>query len=340
MTTVPQGPTGGNRLLILAPNWLGDAVMSLPAIADVVRSGRHETIAIAARPSIAPLFELVPGLSAVVDVGSPLVSGDAYDCAILLPNSFRSAWRVWRAGIRERWGYLTQGRQRLLTKGVALGPRAHQTAYYQTLTTALGYEPGGSTPSLNASDVLLAKGRDLLERAGWNGSTPLVGFAPGAANGRAKQWPSASYAGVVRALAEDRITPVLVGSPGDAQAGRDVLDGMNARLQSRVVNLIGRTDLPTLAGVLAHCRQLVCNDSGGMHFAAALGVNVTAMFGPSNERETHPVGGARTLVMTHAVWCRPCMLRECPLDHRCMSGITVHDVYAAVRETLRTDAAR
>jgi heptosyltransferase-2 len=97
---------------------------------------------------------------------------------------------------------------------------------------------------------------------------------------------------------------------------------------------VGRTTLPELAGVLVHCRGLVTNDSGGMHLAAALGVPVTAMFGPSNERETHPTGPGRSTVLTNPVWCRPCMLRECPIDHRCMRGISVDAVVSSARAML------
>jgi heptosyltransferase-2 len=105
---------------------------------------------------------------------------------------------------------------------------------------------------------------------------------------------------------------------------------MAAQSSPAPLNLVGRTDLPTLAGVLAKCHSLVTNDSGAMHFAAALGLPVIAMFGPTREKETHPVGGNHA-VLTHDVWCRPCMLKECPLTHRCMTGISVRDVLAATR---------
>ncbi len=99
----------------------------------------------------------------------------------------------------------------------------------------------------------------------------------------------------------------------------------------RPINLIGATDLSTLAAVLVHCRALVTNDSGAMHFAAALGVDVTAVFGPTNEHETRPLGSGRVSVVHADVWCRPCMLRECPLTHRCMTLVGVDDVVREMR---------
>jgi heptosyltransferase-2 len=181
-------------------------------------------------------------------------------------------------------------------------------------------------------------GADRLVAAGWDGRAPLVAMAPGAAYGGAKRWPADSFA---RAAAEltrrDGAAIVLIGTAADAAAGAEVAREVTGGVKSRVLNLVGQTDLPALAGVLVNCRGLVTNDSGAMHLAAALGVAVTAMFGPTIERETRPLGPdgtAAPAVLTHDVWCRPCMLRECPLMHQCMRGITVDAVLAAARRTL------
>jgi heptosyltransferase-2 len=123
------------------------------------------------------------------------------------------------------------------------------------------------------------------------------------------------------------VATVLVGSPGDREAGEEV-----KRATAPVpFDVIGRTDLPLLGGVLVNCRGLVSNDSGAMHFGAAAGVPVTAMFGPTEEWATRPLGRIEPVVLIHDVWCRPCMLRECPIDHRCMRGISVDAVLAAAR---------
>ena len=316
------------RLVILAPNWLGDAVMALPAIADVRRAQADATIAIAARASVAPLFSLVDGIDATVPVPANLAGADAlvgFDTALLLPNAFRSALVCWRAGVPERWGYRADGRGLLLTRAIDRPPRTvHQVEYYRHLVAALGFANGPSDPRVVVSDALREAGAQLLTSAGWNRRTPLVALAPGAAYGGAKRWPSEYFTQLASDLVRDGVQSVTIGSAADAKTTRDV---------RATFDLVGKTDVPTLAGVLTHCRTLVTNDSGAMHLAAAAGVAVTAVFGPTRDRETHPVGD-RHAVLTHDVWCRPCMLRECPLDHRCMRGIAPSAVLASARRTL------
>jgi heptosyltransferase-2 len=343
---VAHEQSASKRVIVFAPNWLGDAVMALPAIDDVRRHAPGASISVAARPSIAPLFALVPGIRDVVVVdrqgagwrdGVRQLREGAFGAALLLPNSLQSAVTAWRAGIPERWGYRAQGRAPLLTRAVrAPAPRAHQALYYQRLTEALGFAPGPLVPRLDAPADARRAAADLLASAGWNGSSPLVALAPGAAYGGAKRWPAASFAELAGALASDGVMSVLVGGAADAGAGAAVM-GTGILLREAPgkipvpINLIGRTDLPTLAGVLAQCRALVSNDSGAMHVGAALGVPLVAIFGPTNERETRPLGRLEPVVLSHDVWCRPCMLRECPLTHRCMGGVRVETVLAAVR---------
>jgi heptosyltransferase-2 len=314
------------RVVILAPSWLGDAVMALPAIADVRRARPDATIAVAARPSIAPLFTLVDRIDASV----PLERADhaalaGFDVALLLPNAFRAALAAWRAGVPERWGYRADGRRLLLTRSVDRPrPPIHQIDFYQRLVAALGFSNGPSEPRVAVGDAVREQGARLLAAEGWNRRSALVALAPGAAYGGAKRWPPEYFSELAADLARDGVQTVTIGSVADAPTTR----GVRAS-----VDLVGRTDLPTLAGVLTHCRTLVTNDSGAMHLAAAAGVPVTAVFGPTRDRETGP-RGERHSVLTHAVWCRPCMLRDCPLDHRCMRGVEPAAVAAAARRTL------
>lgn len=328
-------------LVILAPNWLGDAVMALPAIADV-RRGWRGTITVAARPSVAPLFALVDDVDAYVACGSRVPAG--FGAALLLPNAFRSALDIWRAGVPERWGYRTDGRRLLLTRSVPCpsSPR-HQVDYYQRLVAALGFANGSSEPRVAVPEAARGDGEALLRAEGWDGRTPLVALAPGAAYGSAKRWPPQYFAELAIDLARDGVRTVIVGSAADAATASAVRAEYQTRRaafspESRseglgLLDITGRTDLATLAGVFVHCRTLVTNDSGAMHFAAAAGVPVTAVFGPTRDGETRPLGD-RHVVLTHDVWCRPCMLRECPLDHRCMAGVTPSMVVAAARRTL------
>jgi heptosyltransferase-2 len=365
------------KLLVFAPNWLGDAVMALPALADVRRVLPTATIDIAARPSVAPLFTMVPDINGVRVLGKGRGAGEAlrdqrYEAALLLPNSFNAARLAWRAGIPERWGYRSDFRSPLLTKGVTAPSRVHQADYYRHLVRALGitgpanaFAPEGrlgeshrslwrrrktgpyvlpagpaqaghdaresTEPRLIVSVDQREAGRALLAADGWDGQTPLIAIAPGAAFGGAKRWPAASFAALIDALATDRIRAALIGAAGDRPAAMEVSGDVKTSM--RPIDLVGRTDIPSLAGVLVHCRALITNDSGAMHVAAAAGVAVIAMFGPTRERETHPLG-ARHTVLINPVWCRPCMLRECPLTHRCMTGIAVDSVIAAARAWL------
>jgi heptosyltransferase-2 len=137
---------------------------------------------------------------------------------------------------------------------------------------------------------------------------------------------------MTKRLMVEGVAVAIVGSADDRGTGAAVESA--AGPAARPLNLVGRTDLPALAGVLTHCRGLVSNDSGAMHVAAALGIRVTAIFGPTDERATRPLGSTPPLVLTNPVWCRPCMLRECPIDHRCMRRIGVDAVLAAARQAL------
>jgi heptosyltransferase-2 len=330
------------RLVILAPNWLGDAVMALPAIADVRRASPSATIAVAARAAIAPLFSLVPGVDETIVLQRPAtigrvggwrsigteLAGREFDTALLLPNSMHAALMASRAGIAERWGYRSGWRGRLLTRAVRRPSRVHQVEYYQHPVSALGFPNGPMEPRVVVPDGAREAAARILARAGWNGEAPLVALAPGAAYGGAKRWPPKYFAELATLLAGDGITCVIVGSAADAPSAIEV-----RRAAPGILDAVGQTDLPALAGVMTLCRGLVTNDSGAMHLAAAAGTSVTAVFGPTNEAATRPIGHAHA-VLVNPVWCRPCMLRECPIDHRCMRGLPPATVAEAARRSL------
>jgi heptosyltransferase-2 len=329
--------SNSDRLLIRAPNWLGDAVMALPALAAVRRAYPASTIVVAARAGVAPLFRERTGVAAneVVLVDERGEAGQLRavggDAVLLLPNSFRSAWLARLAGIRERWGYRASARGWLLTRGVARPRRGqlHQVHYYRELVRGLGIDPGddaipGVTPQLST----LEKADALLVRSGVALGQRIAGFAPGAAYGTAKRWPPDRVARVIDALGRSGTTSVLVGAAGDRDTGRAIESALPAG--ARVVNLIGRTSLGELIGVVARCAAFVSNDSGAMHVAAALGVPVTAIFGPTDERVTAPAAAGPAEVIVRDVFCRPCLLRECPIDHRCMKRIDVDTVLNSV----------
>ena len=331
------------RVLVRAPNWLGDAVMALPAMAAVRRTFPRSTMTVAAMGSVAPLFEEVtpgsPDELLTVDRRTEIASlrGGRFDLAILLPNSFRAAWTVRRAGIPHRWGVASGGRGWLLTRRVRpAGKDRHQLARYLALMNALGISGAEDLPRVGIAVNTRQRAADLLARHGIGASTAAIGMAPGAAYGHAKRWPPRRVAELAGRLGELGATCILVGAADDRDAGREIESSLPA--SARVVNLIGRTDLRLLAGVLERCQAFVSNDSGAMHLAAAIGVPVTAIFGPTDERVTAPRGHRTVDVISHHVFCRPCMLRDCPIDHRCMTRITVDRVFDAVVQHLPSAA--
>jgi heptosyltransferase-2 len=256
--------------------------------------------------------------------------GRGFDAALLFPNSFHAALIAFRAGIPERWGYRTGWRSTLLTRAIARAPAGvHQVDYYQQLVHALGFSNGPAEPRLKVTDVTRERGASALGGLGWDGITPLLAIAPGAAYGGAKRWPLEYYAELVRSFAADGVRTLMIGSAADAQVGHEIESLVGSA--SRALNAIG-TPLPIVVGMLTHVRALVSNDSGAVHVGAAVGLPVTAVFGPTKEQETAPRGD-RVSILSHPVWCRPCMLRECLLDHRCMRGVSVAAVVDASRRS-------
>jgi heptosyltransferase II len=344
-------------VLVRAPNWLGDAVMALPAIADVRRHAGSGRLVVAARPAVADLFRLVPGVDDILALtwkgrwwDRSAIRADAVqlgtvgaDVAILLPNSFATAWLVKRAAIPERWGYATDMRRPLLSRAIQRPRRSmHQGAYYQQLTSALGIPAGPLEPAVVVPQHAAEAARNLLLERGWDGQRSLAVLAPGAAYGTAKRWIPSHVASLATDLVRNRdMTCALVGSDADRATTAMVLGLTAADVRPRVVDVAGSTTLEVLAGVFSLAHVCVSNDSGAMHLAAATGTPVVAVFGPTREHETAPLAcaGGRTEVLTHPVWCRPCMLRECPIDHRCMTRITPARVFEAV-DTLLSEAAR
>lgn len=338
-----------HRLLVVAPNWLGDSVMALPALQTLRAHFADAHLAVAARPSVAALFAMVPGVQQVVTLESRAglsgvrpwrrdvarLAAERFDLAVLFPNSFLSAWIASQARIPERWGYATDLRGRWLTRAFPRpSAEVHQADYYLALTTAAGLAAAPRVarlvppaPAIEAARLLLP-GRDY------------VVLAPGAAYGRAKQWPPASYAALAVTLWRTRgLTPVVIGAGGDRAAGDELAAALaelpgGAETAGALVDLIGRTDLATLAAVLGAARAVVANDSGAMHLAGAVGTAVVAIFGPTNEQQTAPLTasleGPAARLAIHPVWCRPCMLRECPLGHACMRGVAPADVAALI----------
>jgi heptosyltransferase II len=371
------------RIVVVAPNWLGDAVMALSAVAEIRARWPGAALVAAGRASTVTLFSMVPGVDEVVRLDSrggvlgaiswaedaAVLRSARADLSILLPNSFRSAWTAHRAGVPERWGYAAALRSRLLTRAVPrLRGRFHQAEYYLHLVRALAGEetaveqgPGGALvlPRIAAPAEARQRAAEILSRHGIPGDALLVGLAPGAAYGKAKQWPPERFAALAvdlherlaatsllfGARADKRVSGTISRIAGEERRHREIAAGQAGRPSKAagrpvVVDLAGETDLPALVALMARCRSVVSNDSGAMHVAAASGVPVTAVFGSTDEHGTAPLpcdapGVAPHEILTSPAWCRPCMLRECPIDHRCMRRIDAASVANAVERQIR-----
>jgi heptosyltransferase-2 len=338
------------KLMVRATNWVGDAVMSLPAVAALRRARPGDQIVLVARPWVADLYKSL-GIGDSVIIQDPKRGRGAlarelreahFDAALLLPNSFDAAWIAWRAGIPERWGYARDARSLLLTRAVAV-PRPgdipeHQAYYYLELLRRLGILtalPAVEDFRLPMNPAARQAARDRLGARESGGGLRLdgargaagliVGLNPGAAFGSAKRWMPERYIELGRRLRDERgAAIVLFGSAAE----RDLAAMIASRIGAGTISTAGETTLGGFLELAAGCDLFVTNDTGTMHVAAAAGVAVLAVFGSTDERATAPLG-PRVRLLKHAVSCSPCLLRHCPVDHRCMRVISVNEVFEA-----------
>jgi heptosyltransferase II len=331
------------RILVRAANWIGDAVMSLPAVRAIRGRFPDAAIHVLARPWVAALYEREKSIDALIvlegapglrDLGAKWravrrLRDERYDAAVLLPNSFESAALVWMAGITERIGYARDGRSPLLTLAPSAPKRGeipkHERYYYLELlrrAEIISSLPHVPEIRFDCVDEARARGEQLLKAEGCEGV--VIGVSPGAAYGGAKRWPAERFAKAGTRLARERKASVAVfGSAAERELCEAVARGSGG------INFAGRTSLRDFADMTAACRLFLTNDSGAMHIASASGVPTVTVFGPTDEGATGPTG-SKAIVVRKPVDCAPCLLRECPIDHRCMTGIGVADVLQAV----------
>lgn len=335
------------RVLIMAPNWIGDAVLALPAVGSVARVFPRARIDILALEEVADIFlgqDAVSGVQRVqrADLkGIGLLRtarglrGEKYQAAILFPNSFRSALLARMARIPIRVGYGRDLRGVLLSKNVPTGlkgRRAHQSEYYLDLLRAAGISAETSVPVIRLAEDEVGRARIRVAEHGLNASN-LIGLAPGAAYGSAKKWGSDRFAETAARLAGEFGAGVIVFG---AERERGDGEAIRARLPG-VLDLSGKTTVREFLSIVSLCRLLVTNDSGAMHAAAATGVPVVAVFGPTDPGETAPLGEGHAIVR-QPVECSPCFRRECPADHRCMTRIPVERVVEAAERVLAKES--
>ena len=350
-----RGVLAPRRILVKGTNWLGDAVMSLPAL-DALRArfpaARISVLTLAGladvyagRPSVDEVLPYqkgrgLAGIAAWLDRVKRIREA-RFDLAVLLPDSFHSALTVWCAGVPRRVGYRKELRGWMLTDPVSRRPRSrnvHRVVDYLSLVGFDGHTPENFAPALTPAPEDLAWADENLRAAGFDpAQRPLVGFNPGATYGDAKRWPRERYAALGRRLvAEAGAAIVVVGGPAEIDLG----DFLARELPtSSTLSLSGRTSIRRLAAVLARCHVLVTNDTGPMHVAQAVGTRIVALFGPTDPVNTPP-WGANHVIVRKPVPCSPCFLRECPIDHRCMTRIEVDEVFREVESSLAVGARR
>ena len=316
-----------NRILIRATNWVGDAVMSLPALQAIRERFPQAHVTILAKPWVADLYQrerfadqvLIyqtnprPGpLHRSWRIGLSL-RPQKFDCAILLQNAFEAAWIAWLAGIPNRIGYNRDGRGFLLTRAIKPPkpgeiPR-HERFYYLELLRRSGLID--HLPECNAIHL-------TAPPSSRNGKR-VIGVSPGAAYGTAKRWLPERFAEAAAELAAKRNASIaLFGSATERALCEQVEQQLNGH---DVTNYAGQTSLAQFIDLAAACELFLTNDSGAMHIASALGVPTVAIFGATDDTTTGPTG-PKARVIREPVECSPCLLRECPIDHRCMTRVT------------------
>lgn len=346
MHTSRTDPAGG--LLVRGVNWLGDAVMTTPALGAVRAAFPDVRIVLAANPVVAELFRRHPHVDDVLiydkagrhrgAAGMFRMAREVREAgcrrAILFQNAIDAALLAFLARIPERMGYATDARRFLLTRPVAVTEEIlslHHVEYYLRLVEELGI-PRPAEPAMcvcvTGSEREAIRARLAAEGIGV--AAPIVGINPGAAYGSAKRWYPERFAAVADALGEEwGASVVVMGS----RAEKPLADAIAAAMRRPAVNLAGRTTVRELMALLSECAFLVTNDSGPMHIAAALGVPLVAVFGPTDWRKTSP-WTPRARVVRVDVDCAPCRVRECDRGHECMLGVTAEMVVSAARDLM------
>lgn len=322
------------KILVRATNWVGDAVMSIPAL-EAVRSRWPEAeITVTGRAGIVPLYRGQNFADRVCELSATeVLRRERFDLGVLLPNSFASAWLMWRTGARERVGYARDGRGWLLTRAIRQ-PRPgqtppHEAYYYLELLRRAGWIdalPKAACARLKIASEDAVKAEENLRRL--DAGHPRVALGPGASYGAAKCWLAERYAAVADRLAEQfGASIVLVGTPAEREIGRRIA----AAMRRPPIDLIGKTAIAELPAQLGACDLFLGNDSGAMHVAASVGLPVAAVFGSTDPEGTSPLT-ERQIIVRRPVSCSPCFLRYCPVDHRCMTRVSVDDVFQAAAQ--------
>lgn len=333
------------KILVRGTNWIGDAVMTVPALRALRRLFSDAEIVLHTRTGAASVFDEAEFVDRVVSFSrsgsmiatvlkqSRVLRRDKFDLAIVFPNSLESALTVRIAGIPTRIGYASDGRGFLLTDAVRVPvwkSERHEVYYYLELIAAVEEKYLGRRAvsnevpdsTLAISDARRSSACDLLKAHGATLERPVIALGVGSTNSRAKRWPAASYALLADKLSEQlNANIILIGSEGD----RPVADEVRSLSTTAIIDLTGKTDVSNASALLGIADLLISNDMGLAHIAPAIGTPTLVIFGPTDPNTTRPFSD-RAVVIRKDVECSPCMLRDCPIDHRCMVNVSVEDV--------------
>ena len=330
------------KIVVHVPNWIGDAVLSLPALEGLSRNFPEDRIWVAANDWVKDLFFACGFLNGTIPLPSQnhfkslrhsvqRLEAFRFDLGILLPNSFSSALLFYLAKIPQRWGYRSDGRGMLLTRGVTSGKNAiHQAQYYLELLSRLGIKAEAEELNFPLREDEKKRAHEYLRALNVELRNPLVILHPGASYGPAKRWPSHKFARLAGLFQErDKATILIIGSWDEMETA----SFLSSSMTREPINLAGQTSLRLLAGLIHQASLFISNDSGPMHLANALKTPVVALFGPSDPQQTRPFQQP-SAVIKKEVPCWPCSYRECPFDHRCMMNIEPEEVYLAGKKFL------
>jgi heptosyltransferase-2 len=343
-------PRNQTKILIRATNWVGDAVMSLPAIRAVREAFPGAHVTVLARSAVADLYARDQAIDSVMlHAGDRRLAADelrreCFDCAILLPNSFDAALTTWMARIPRRIGYRRDLRGWLLTDAIARPepgeiPR-HERFYYLELLRRAGIiheYPACADIRLDGREEARAAGLDALRVAGM--AAPAVGVSPGAAYGDAKRWLPERFAETAVRVARAHGASVALFGAAAERPLCESLAGTIREASIAVRNFAGETTLRQFIDLAAACRLFLTNDSGAMHIASALGVPTVTVFGATDDTTTGPTGDWARIVREQ-VECSPCLLRACPIDHRCMTRVSTERVATVALELWERTASQ
>lgn len=333
-----------HNILVRAVNWIGDAVMTTPALIAVRETYPKARITLLANPMVGQLLQVHPAIDRVLVFDrkgehnglagrlrlARQLKCEKFDLAIVLPNSFDSALIPWLARIPQRWGKASDGRSLLLTRRFhepAAPSDRHEVQYYCDLLRSFGLSSPQSKPLLATTPQEDDEAAALFALHGIPAEAMLLGINAGASFGSAKRWYPERFGEVADRLATEwdaRI--ILFGGPDEV----GIVTEIEQTLQGQCLNLAGKTSVRQLMALIKRCSFFVTNDSGPMHIAAAFGVPLVAVFGPTDHVGTAPCSG-KAVIVRQSVDCAPCKLRVCPTDHRCMTAVSSNDVVQAAQ---------